>query len=143
MPVKKGDTIKVHYTGSFEDGKVFDSSEGREPLEFKAGEGMVVKGFDDAVIGMEKGEEKEVDINPEEGYGQSNPELQQKVPKDKFPPEMGDKLQPGAMIMLQGPDGNQIPAHIKEVGDSEVTIDLNHPLAGKKLHFKVKIEEIA
>ena len=142
MPVKEGDKIKVEYTGTFEDGTVFDSSENYgKPLEFEIGKGMVVPGFEKAVIGMEKDEEKEITITPEDGYGQPNPQLVQKVPKEKLPKEQEPKE--GMFLAINTPDGQKIPAQIKAVDDKEVTIDLNHPLAGKTLNFKIKIVEIS
>ena len=138
MAVEKGDTIKVDYEGRFEDGEVFDaSSKHGQPLEFEAGAGMLVSGFDNAVIGMEVGEEKEVKLAPEEAYGDSNPQAVQKVPKDKFPAEAAV----GMMIGVPLPNGQQIPATITEIDDKEVTIDMNHPMAGKTLIFKIKVVE--
>ena len=87
MPVKSGDKVKVDYTGSFEDGTVFDTSEGKQPLEFTAGEGKVIKGFDNAVIGMEKGEEKEIKIEPKDAYGDHNPKMLKKIPRENIPKE--------------------------------------------------------
>ncbi|MEX2705385.1 MAG: peptidylprolyl isomerase [Candidatus Freyrarchaeum guaymaensis] len=139
MPVKKGDRVKVEYIGMFDDGTVFDSSEGKSPLEFEAGSGQIIKGFDEAVIGMKKGEEKEFKIEPKDAYGERNPELVRKIPRDQLPPE----AQAGMLLMLRTPDGMQIPAEITEVTDEEVTIDLNHPLAGKTLNFKIKIVDIS
>ena len=139
MVVEKGNTIKVEYTGSFENGEVFDASEKHgEPLEFKAGEGMVVPGFDNAVIGMDVGEEKEVTLKPEDAYGEPNPQAVQKVPKDKFPAEAKE----GMMIGVPLPNGQQMPAKIVKIDDKEVTIDMNSPLAGKTLIFKIKIVSI-
>ena len=139
MAVEKGNTIKVEYTGSFEDGEVFDASEKHgKPLEFKAGEGMVVPGFDAAVIGMEVGEEKSVTLKPGEAYGEPHPNAVQKVPRDKFPAEAKE----GMMIGVPLPNGQQIPAKIVKIDDKEVTIDMNHPMAGKTLVFKIKIVEI-
>ncbi len=139
MTVEKGNVIKVDYEGRFEDGEVFDASEKHgEPLEFKAGEGMVVPGFDNAVIGMEVGEEREFTLQPEDAYGQPNPAAIQKVPKDKFPME----IEAGMMIGIPLPSGQQIPAKIMEVTDKEVSVDMNHPMAGKVLIFKIKIVEI-
>ncbi|MBW2963637.1 peptidylprolyl isomerase [Candidatus Woesearchaeota archaeon] len=141
MPVKKGDKVKVEYEGKLDDGTVFDSSEKHnKPLEFEAGSGKVIKGFDEAVIGMEKGQEKEIKIPAEEAYGQPNPQLIKKFPRDKLPKEPEPK--PGMMLAVGTPDGQQLPAMIKEVNENEVTIDLNHPLAGKNLNFKVKVVEI-
>jgi len=103
MTIKKGDKVKVEYTGTFEDGTVFDSSEkaGRM-LEFEVGEGKIIKGFDKAVVGMKKGEEKEVKMGPKDGYGDYNPELIRKIPKDKFPPDK--KVKVGMMLGLQSPN---------------------------------------
>lgn len=138
MPVKKRDKVTVDYTGTFEDGKVFDSSEKHgKPLEFEVGAGMIIKGFDEAVVGMNKGDEKEITIKPTEGYGDPNPEMIKKVPKEQFPKDK--ELKPGMMLGIGLPTGQQIPALIKDVGKTEVTIDLNHPLAGKTLKFKIKI----
>ena len=138
MTIKKGDKVKVEYTGTLEDGTVFDSSEKHgQPLEFEAGAGMVIKGFDQAVIGMKKGEEKEVTIKPEDAYGPVNPQMVQKIPKEKLPE--GQKYEAGMMLMMQLQTGQQLPVKIVEVGKTEVTLDLNHPLAGKTLKFKIKI----
>ena len=140
MAVKKGDKVKVDYTGKFDDGTVFDTSEGKQPLEFEVGSGMIIKGFDDAVMGMEKGQEKDIRLESKEAYGDVNPALVQKIPRDKLPPEQ--KPEPGMMVGMMTPDGKQIPARITEVNDKEITIDINHPLAGKTLNFKIKLVEI-
>ena len=139
MVVKKGDKIKVEYTGSFESGEVFDASEKHgKPLEFEAGVGMVVPGFDAGVIGMDVGEGKTITLKPEEAYGMPNEQAIQKVPKDKFPAEAKE----GMMIGVPLPNGQQMPAKITKIDDNEVTIDMNHPMAGKTLVFKIKIVEI-
>ena len=139
MVIEKGNKIKVDYTGSFEDGEVFDSSEKHgQPLEFEAGAGMVVPGFDSAVIGMDVGEEKTVILQSSEAYGEPHPDAIQKVPKDKFPVE----AKAGMMIGVPLPNGQSIPAKIVEISDNEVTIDMNHPMAGKVLVFKIKIVSI-
>ncbi len=140
MPVKKGDKIKVEYTGKLEDGQVFDTSEGKQPLEFEVGAGKIIKGFDNAVIGMKKGEEKEITLKPEEAYGDPNPKLLQKIPREKLPE--GQEPKPGMMLAMKTPDGRQVPVKIKEVSDKDITIDLNHPLAGKTLNFKIKVVDI-
>ena len=138
MTIKKGDKIKVEYTGTLEDGTVFDSSEKHgKPLEFEVGAGQIIKGFDEAVTGMKKGEEKEITLEPKDAYGDPNPALVKKVPKEQLPKEPEPKK--GMMLALATPDGKQFPAMIKEVDEKEVSIDLNHPLAGKKLKFKIKI----
>ncbi len=139
MAVEKGNKIKVEYTGSFESGEVFDASERHgQPLEFEVGAGMVVSGFDAAVVGMNVGEEKSITLKPEEAYGMPDERAIQKVPKDKFPSEAKE----GMVIGVPLPDGQQIPAKITKIDDSEVTIDMNHPMAGKILVFKIKIVEI-
>ncbi|NOZ80474.1 MAG: peptidylprolyl isomerase [DPANN group archaeon] len=139
MAVKEGDKVKVHYTGTLDDGTAFDSSEGKDPLEFQVGAHQVIPGFEDGVIGMEKGAEKTIDIPSEKAYGNQNPQLIQKVPRDKIPADQ--KVEAGMMMGVGLPDGNQIPAKVTAVDDKEITIDMNHPLAGKNLHFKVKMEE--
>lgn len=142
MAVKKGDKVKVEYEGKLEDGTVFDSSKSHgKPLEFEVGSGKVIKGFDEGVVGMEIGEEKEIRIEPKDAYGDHNPELIKKVPKDKLPKEQ--EVKPGMMLLMGLPNGAQLPVKITEVGDKEVTLDLNHPLAGKTLIFKVKIVGIS
>lgn len=140
MPVKEGDKVKVEYTGTLEDGTVFDTSEGKEPLEFEVGAKQVIPGFEEAVKGMEQGEEKEVTLPKEEAYGEHHEQLVKQVPKEQVPEGM--ELKEGAMLGVTLPDGRQIPAKILEVGDKEVKIDLNHPLAGKTLKFKIKVVEI-
>lgn len=141
--IKKGDLVALHYEGRFESGEVFDSSSngGHEhPLEFTAGEGQVVPGFDKAVLGMKKGEEKEFTISPNEAYGEHNPELQQKVPRSQLPK---DQIPEAGMTMVVGtPDGRQFPVQITAVDEETITLDLNHPLAGKTLIFKIKILDI-
>ncbi|MGQ9722330.1 MAG: FKBP-type peptidyl-prolyl cis-trans isomerase [Candidatus Jordarchaeum sp.] len=139
MPIKKGDKVKVEYTGKLDDGTIFDSSEGRQPLEFEVGSGRIIKGFDQAVMGMERGEEKEFSIEPNDAYGDHDPDLLKKIPRDKLPAE----AEVGMMLMLKTPEGVQIPAEITEITDADVTIDLNHPLAGQTLNFKIKIVDIS
>ena len=135
--VKKGDKGKVEYTGKLEDGSVFDSSEGKEPLQFEVGAQQVIPGFEKAVEGMKKDEEKEFTLKSEEAYGPVRPEMVQEVPRDKLPEQPEPAV--GMMLMMQAPTGQQIPAKITKVEDGKVTIDVNHPLAGKDLVFKVKV----
>lgn len=140
MPVKNGDKVKVEYEGTFNDGTVFDSSEKcGAPLEFEVGAGQIIPGIENAVMGMEKGEEKEFKLEPADAYGDRNPQLVQKIPKDQLPKE----VMPGMMLMIGLPNGVQIPVKVTDVTDEEVTIDLNHPLAGKVLNFKIKIVDIS
>ena len=138
MAVKKGDKIKVEYTGTLDDGLVFDSSTKHgQPLEFEVGSGQIIKGFDDAVQGMEVGQEKEITLPPPAAYGDVNPELVKNVPKEQLPKDK--EITAGMVLGVQLPNGMQFPAKIVEVRDKDVSIDLNHPLAGKTLHFKIKI----
>ena len=135
--IKKGDKVKVAYTGKLEDGNVFDSSEDRAPLSFEVGAGQVIPGFDKNVEGMKKDEEKTFTLSVDEAYGPVKEELVQEFPKDKLP----DKPEPkeGMMLIMQAPTGQQIPAKIVEVKDGTVKIDINHPLAGKALTFEIKV----
>ncbi len=140
MPIKKGDKVKVDYTGTFDDGNVFDTSEGKQPIEFEVGSGQLIKGFDEAVVGMEKGQEKEIKLNPSEAYGDVNPELVKKIPRDKLSKEQ--EIKPGMVLGMGTPDGKQIPVRVTYADDKEITIDLNHPLAGKNLNFRIKVVDI-
>lgn len=143
MVIKKGDKVSLDYEGKFEDGTVFDSSKHGEhshPLEFEVGAGHVIPGFNDAIIGMKKNEEKEFSIESKDAYGDYNPELKKDVPKEILPKDQEPKV--GMGLMMQSQTGQQIPAKIIAVNDKTITLDLNHPLAGKKLIFKVKVVEI-
>lgn len=135
--VENGNLVQVHYTGTFDDGTVFDSSEGKDPLEVLAGAGMLIKGFDDALIGMKDGEEKEITIEPKDAYGEPNDMLVQKIPRS----ELSDEITPevGMVLGVKAPTGQVFPATIKEVSDDEIVLDANHPLAGKTLHFKLSM----
>jgi len=140
--VKKGDKVRVDYTGTFDDGTVFDASEKQgQPLEFEVGSGQVIKGFDDAVVGMKKGEEKKIVIPAKEAYGEVRAELHKKVPRQQLPQDQEPKV--GMILAVGLPNGQQFPARIVAVTKDDVTIDLNHPLAGKRLHFKIKVVNVA
>ncbi len=138
--VQKGDTVKVDYTGTLEDGTVFDSSKGREPLEFVAGAGQMIKGFDAAVIGMKEGEEKEISLKPEEAYGAFNPDLIKSIPREQLPQDQEPQV--GMILVVSTVEGAQIPAKITEVDENSIKVNLNLELAGKTLIFKIKIVEI-
>lgn len=143
MAVKKGDKVKVDYEGKLEDGTVFDSSKHGDhshPLEFEVGSGMVIKGFDEGVVGMEINEEKEITIEPKDAYGDKKDDLMREVPKDKMPE--GQEPKAGMTLVMKLPDGKQMPIKIEKVEGDKVTLDMNHPLAGKKLIFKVKLLEV-
>lgn len=142
MAVKTGNKVKVEYVGKLDDGSVFDSSEDHgKPLEFEVGSGHVIKGFDDAILGMNEGDEKEFTIEPAEAYGQHDPTLVQKVPREVFPQEAD--LTAGLLFEAGLPTGEKVPAMITAVDEGIVTVDLNHPLAGKTLNFKIKLKEIS
>lgn len=136
-----GDKVKIHYTGTLEDGKQFDSSEGREPLEFELGAGQVVPGFEKAVSGMAVGESKSVTIAPEDAYGQRNDQAVQEVPKTALPEELVPEA--GMMLQAQNQDGQAVQLTVVAVDDETITVDANHPLAGKTLNFDISLVEIA
>ena len=138
---KPGDVVKVHYTGSFEDGTVFDSSEGREPFEFVVGVGQVVPGFDRAVLGMEEGATKTVTITPEEGYGKRYDDLVVTFPRADLPPGLEPKV--GMNLHIESEDGDVAEVVVTAVDESSITVDQNHPLAGKSLTFEIKLVEIS
>lgn len=140
--VKNGDTVKVHYTGKLtEDGSVFDSSREREPLEFTLGEGQLIPGFEEAVIGMEEGDDTTVEIPSKEAYGERREDLELEVAKGDLPdnidPEVGMQLQ-----MQQQENGQAIPVQITAVEDDYVELDANHPLAGQDLTFDIELVEL-
>jgi len=137
---KNGDTVKVHYTGKLEDGTVFDSSEGRPPLEFKIGEKKVIPGFENGVIGMEEGQSKNITIAKEDAYGDRREELTQQISRKQIPPSINPEV--GQRLQMQQPDGQAFEVVVSALDDESVTIDANHPLAGETLHFDIKLEEI-
>lgn len=136
----KGDTVQVHYTGTLEDGTVFDTSVEREPLSFKLGDGMVIAGFEKAVLGMNEGETKSVDIAPEEGYGEYHEEMTISVPKRQLPPNIEPEV--GMMLQVRTEDGGAQHVVIKEITDEDLVLDGNHPLAGKKLNFELTLVKV-
>lgn len=138
---KTGDTVKIHYTGTLEDGTEFDSSAGREPLEFEMGSGQVIPGFDTAVDGMTIGDSKTVTIPPAEAYGDRHDQLVQQVPKSALPDDM--KPEVGMQLQSQSPEGQIMNLVVVEVEEESITVDANHPLAGKALTFAIELVEIA
>ncbi len=140
MQVKKGDVVRVHYTGTLLDGTQFDSSVGRNPLEFTVGAGQMIAGFDAGVLGMAIGEKKTLQIDPENAYGLSNPEAIIEFPKSNVPAEM--QLEVGMQLNLQNEYGQPVPVVVLEVKDDLIIMDANHSLAGKDLIFEVEIVEI-
>lgn len=138
--VKSGDTVAIHYTGTLADGATFDSSQGRDPLEFVVGSGQIIPGLDKAIPGMEVGDKKVVEIVADEAYGQADPNARQAVPRKEIPADI--PLDLGTQLQLQSPTGQVMPVTIVEVTEDEVTLDANHPLAGKDLTFAIELVEI-
>lgn len=138
--VKKGDTVKVHYHGKLTDGTTFDSSEGREPLEFEVGGGMVIPGFDTGVSGMAIGEKKTITIPADEAYGPKQEEMIMEFPKDRFPEDMVPEA--GMQLNMSNEQGQNFPVVIVEIRDEVVILDANHPLAGEDLTFDLELVEI-
>jgi len=138
---KPGDTVKIHYTGTLDDGTQFDSSSGRDPLQFELGSGQVIPGFEKAVEGMAVGDSKSINIPPEEAYGPRHEQMIQDVPRDALP----DDLEPveGMALQAQGQDGQVINLTVTSVAEDSVTVDGNHPLAGKALNFDIQLVDIA
>ncbi len=139
MTVKNGDTVKVHYTGKFENGDIFDSSVEREPLKVTIGEGMVIPGFENAILGMEINEKKTVTISPEEGYGEQSAENMIEMPKSSLPEGM--EVEIGMPLHLTNNEGHTIPVMVAEILDESIKLDANHPLAGKTLVFEIELIE--
>lgn len=139
--IKAGDTVSFHYTGKLADGTTFDSSEGREPLSVEVGSGRIIPGLDKVLPGMTEGETKTVTIPCDEAYGPANPQARQAVPRGQIPDHI--PLEVGTQLEVQTSEGNTIPVVVVEVTDSEVTLDANHPLAGKDLTFEIEIVSIA
>ena len=138
--VKSGDKVKVHYHGRLTTGETFDSSEGREPLAFEVGSGMVIKGFDEGVTGMAVGDKKTLEIPFMEAYGPRNPDMVIDMPKDRFPADM--ELEMGMPLVMSDGQGQQFQVTIVEIKESSVMLDANHPLAGQDLIFDIELMEI-
>jgi len=138
--VKSGDTVKIHYHGTLTDGSIFDSSNGREPLEFEVGSGMVIPGFDAGVMNMVVGDKKQIHIPFMEAYGPSQAEMIMDFPKNQFPEDMVPEV--GMQLQMSSQDGQNFPVVIVEVADETVKLDANHPLAGKDLVFDLELVEI-
>ena len=141
VKAKTGDNVKVHYVGSFPEGEVFDTSANRDPLEFQVGSGQVIQGFEDAVIGMEPGEKNIIELVSDKAYGPHIPEMVAIVNKSDFPahldPKVGDKLQ------APQDDGRVIVVTVTQADEDSVTVDANHPLAGKDLNFEIHLVKIS
>lgn len=140
MPIKDGYFVKVEYTGTLDDGTLFDSTEEQgTPLEFQIGAGQVIEGFEKEIKPMELNQEKEFTLQPADAYGDYQDDMKRDIPKENMPAE---ELEPGMTLMATLPTGMQVPVTVTDITDEHVTIDLNHPLAGKVLNFKIKVVEV-
>ena len=139
--VENGVFVSVAYTGTLGNGKVFDSSEGRQPLEFQTGAGQLIKGFEDAVMGMALNEKKEFTLTPEEAYGVRDEAQTHVVPRSELPEGVNPKV--GDSVAFSTPEGQQIPARLVKMDDENLTFDMNHPLAGETLTFDVEVVGIS
>ena len=137
---KKGDKVKVHYHGKLTNGETFDSSAGREPLEFEVGGGMVIKGFDKGVTGMSVGDKRTINIPFDEAYGPRNPEMLIEIPKENFPKELD--LEIGLPLMVNNDSGQNFQVVVSQIKETSVILDANHPLAGEDLIFDLELVEI-
>jgi len=137
---KSGDTVKIHYTGTLDDGTQFDSSEGRDPLEFQLGSGQVIPGFEKAVEGMSVGDKKSVNIEPEDAYGARQDQMVQDVPKSALPDDLVPEV--GMALQARGQDGQTLRLTVTDVAEDSITVDGNHPLAGKALNFDIELVHI-
>jgi peptidylprolyl isomerase len=138
---KKGDKVKVHYHGRLNDGTTFDSSEGRQPLEFEVGSGMVIKGFDEGVAGMSVGDKKTISIPAEDAYGTRQEEMVIEFPKTNFPPDIEPEI--GMTLNMHSENGQELPVVITEINDDTIILDANHPLAGKELIFDIELVDLS
>lgn len=140
MSVEDGDTVRVHYTGTLQDGTEFDSSHGRDPLEFTVGEGEVIQGFEEMVLGLDEGESTEATLPPEEAYGERSEERLIEVETDQLPDDIEPEI--GMQLEIETPQGGRARVRITEIGDEVVTLDGNHPLAGRELTFELEVVDI-
>jgi len=137
---KSGDTVRVHYTGKLDDGTVFGSSVGREPLEFTIGEGQIIPGFEQAVIGMNEGESKTVRVTADQAYGPRREEMMVEIDRSQVP--AGLELEIGQMLQMQQPNGRMVRVIVASISETTVLLDANHPLAGKDLTFDIQLIQI-
>ncbi len=141
MPrAQSGDLVRIHYVGTLEDGRTFDTSHGGEPLALTLGESEVIPGFEEAVLGMAPGETKTVSLPPEDAYGPHRPEMVQEVERSLLPADMA--LKPGLQLQAPTRDGSAVVFVVREVADDVVTLDANHPLAGERLTFEIELVEL-
>ena len=139
--IEAGKTVKVHYKGTLDDGTVFDSSEGRDPIEFEMGSGALIPGFEAAVAEMEIDETRNVTIPCEEAYGAVNEEMVGQIPHSSLPEDIEPEI--GMVLSMQSPEGDDMPVRIVAMGDDQLTLDANHPLAGQNLTFELTVVEVS
>ena len=139
--VKSGDKVRIHYTGTLNDGTVFDSSQGRDPLEFTVGSGEIIPGLDKALPGMAVGDKKSVPVPAEDAYGPRNPEGIADIPREQIPADI--PLEEGIQLQMRTPEGQQLPVTVTKIPDETVTLDANHRLAGEDLTFDIELVQIA
>ena len=139
--VENGMFVSIDYKGSLQNGEVFDTSHERQPLEIQMGEGQLIKGFENELLGMAVNEKKVFTLEPEDAYGQRDENLTQSFARSEVPPEMNPKI--GMTVGLYTPEGRQVPARITDMDDEKLTLDLNHPLAGESLTFEIEIKGIS
>jgi peptidylprolyl isomerase len=135
--IREGDVVQVHYTGTLQTGEVFDSSHGKEPLRLTIGEGNIIPGFEQALLGMQQGEKKKFELSPDEAFGERKDELVHVIERTQVPPDM--KLEVGMQLALEAKGEDPVPAEVVDLTESTVTLDTNHPLAGKALTFEIDI----
>ena len=138
--IKQGDIVRIHYTGTLLDETVFDSSDGRDPLEFVVGSGQIIPGLDSAMPGLAVGDKKRVEIACVDAYGPINPAMRQDIPREGIPDDI--PLEPGTQLQMQTPDGQALPVMVVHVDEATVTLDANHPLAGRDLTFDFEVVKI-
>jgi peptidylprolyl isomerase len=137
---KQGDTVKVHYTGKLNDGTVFDTSAEREPLQFTIGQGQIIPGFEEAVVGMSEGDSKTTQIPSDAAYGPHRDEMIVEVERSQFPPNLDPEV--GQQLQIRQPDGQAIVVTVTDLSDESATLDANHPLAGKDLTFDIELVQV-
>lgn len=137
---KNGDTVKVHYTGKLDDGKIFDSSKGKEPLQFTIGDGQLLQAFEKEFIGLVEGDSKDIEIAAQDGYGLREEKLVGKLPFDELPADLTPEI--GMRLQMQTPEDQTIILKIIEMSDNDITVDANHELAGENLNFEIELVEI-
>lgn len=138
---QEGSTVKIHYTGKYEDGSVFDSSRERDPMEFVIGEGQTIPGFEEAAVGMAPGDIKSVTITPDKGFGDHEDDMVQDVPRDQLPTDLDVEL--GNVLEVTAPDGESYNVRVVKMDDETITLDANHPLAGETLSFDLEMVEVS